>query len=477
MKKCVCVFLWVPVILFAQDLTHLYQSDFPPQEFRARWEKVFDRIGDEAIAIIQGAPQSVGRPFRQSNQFYYLCGIETPHSYLLLDGSNRRVTLYLPHARTKRGDQNWSMLLTIEDGELVKKLTGVDAVLSTDKMIRHWIRNLYKPPAPLLYTPFSPAITGGHSRDSHLSAMAEIFSDPWSGFPSRGGDFVQRLRNRFPTFEIRDLSPILDELRSIKSPREIVLLRRAAQLSGLAIMEAVRSTEPGVYEYQLEAVARYVFQVNGARRQGYPAITASGDENIWMNHYSRNQSQLKAEDLLLMDYAPDYRYYTSDIGRMWPVDGRFSKLQRELCQFVLEYHKAVLRHIRPGVTAEQILEETAKDMHKVFIRTNFSKAIYEEAARRLIETGGGALSHPVGMAVHDVGDYKSEPLKPGVVFSVDPQMWIPEEKRYIRIEDTVVVTQTGVENFMVFVPSELDDIEKLLKEKGVLQLKKPERLE
>jgi len=231
----------------------------------------------------------------------------------------------------------------------------------------------------------------------------------------------------------------------------------------------MRSTQPGVYEYQLDAAARYVFLVNGARLEAYRSITAAGTENIWNMHYYRNLGELKGGDLVLMDYAPDYHYYVSDIGRMWPVNGRFSSVQRELVGFVLEYHKAVMSRVRPGVTAEAIMEEARKAMEPVFARTKFSKPIYEQAARRLVEKGGGVFSHTVGMAVHDVGGYKDGPLKPGQVFSIDPQLRVPEENLYIRYEDTIVVTENGFENFTDFLPSELDDIEKLMNEEGVVQ--------
>lgn len=102
-------------------------------------------------------------------------------------------------------------------------------------------------------------------------------------------------------------------------------------------------------------------------------------------------------------------------------------------------------------------------------RTKFSKPIYEQAARTLVETGGGVFSHTVGMAVHDVGSYRGAPLKPGQVFSIDPQLWVREENLYLRFEDTVVVTETGVENFTDFIPMELDDMEKMVREKGVVQ--------
>ena len=171
---------------------------------------------------------------------------------------------------------------------------------------------------------------------------------------------------------------------------------------------------------------------------------------------------------MLMDYAPDYRYYVSDIGRVWPVNGKYNAWQRELLQFVLEYHKAVLSRIRPGVTPAQIQDEAKQAMETVFARTKFSKPIYEQAARRLVETGGGVFSHTVGMAVHDVGSYR-QGLRPGHVFSVDPQLRVPEENLYLRYEDTVVVTETGVENFTHFLPMELDAIEKLVQEKGIVQ--------
>ena len=128
-----------------------------------------------------------------------------------------------------------------------------------------------------------------------------------------------------------------------------------------------------------------------------------------------------------------------------------------------------MTRIRPGVTPMQVRQEAAKAMESVFARTPFSKPIYEKAARTLVDTGGGVFSHTVGMAVHDVGSYANAPLKPGQVFSVDPQLWVREENIYLRYEDTGVVTETGFENFTEFLPMELEDIERLVLEKGIVQ--------
>ena len=453
-----------------------YQTDFPPEEFRARWQKVFEKIGTNAVAVLQGMPKIDGFIFpRQYNSFYYLSGIETPGSYLLLDGRTKKVTLYLP-PRNAALEQAEGRILSASDAEMVKRLTGVDDVQPLEAMAAaNW------PSVPVTsgprnvasaYVEFSPSEGAEQSRGELVSAETARATDYWDGGVSRQRRFVELLRVRNPRMEVRDLNPILDELRSIKSPREIALIRRASQIAGLGVMEAMRSTEPGVTEYQLDAAARYIFLINGARMEAYRSITAAGTENINNMHYYRNTGDLNAGDLVLMDYAPDYRYYVSDIGRVWPVNGTYAPWQKELLQFVLDYRNAIMTRIRPGVTTEQIMQEARQAMEPVFARTKFSKEIYERAARRLVENGGGVFSHTVGMAVHDVGNYRG-PLKPGQVFSIDPQLRVPEENLYLRYEDTVVVTETGVENFTNFLPSELAEIERLVQEKGVVQKTPP----
>jgi Xaa-Pro aminopeptidase len=444
-----------------------YQLDFTPEEFKARWDKVFTKISDRAVAVVQGMPQTNGFIVpRQNNEFYYLCGVETPHSYLVLDGKTKKVTLYLPPAN-RRLESAEGRVLSADDAELVKKLIGVDEVKSNRAMKEDDLAQLKA--AETIYTLFSPAEGNAQSRGELRMANTAIKADYWDGRESREETFAALLRKRFPNAQVKDLTPTLDAMRAVKSKREIALIRRASQLAGLGIMEAIKSTKAGGYEYQLDAAARYVFLVNGARLEGYRSIVAAGTKNIWSMHYYKNTGELKDGDLVLMDYAPDYRYYVSDIARMWPVNGKYSPQQRELLQFVLEYRNAILKRIRPGAEVRQIMAEAKKAMELVFEKTKFSKPAYEKAARALVERGGGVFSHPVGMAVHDDGAYAFGPLRPGHVFSVDPQLRVPEEKLYIRYEDVVVVTEDGVENFTDFLPAELNDIEKLVGTGGVVQ--------
>jgi Xaa-Pro aminopeptidase len=437
-----------------------YAPIFPADEFVARRARVLDAIGDGAYALLQGAgPVAAYDVFRQSNDFQYLCGVEEPHALLLLDGSSKATTLYLPpHGRS--ADSQEEPRLGLEDAEAIQRLFGIERVCAPEQLLGS-VRE-----ARVLYIPHAPAEGALASRDVLCAAGRAGANDPWDSRLTREAHFVGLVRSRFPRLEVRDLSPILDRFRLVKSPREVDVLRRAAQLSAQAVVEAMRSTQPGVIEYELAALAKFVFERHGARGPGYRAIVAGGG-NAWYPHYCSNQCPLSDGDLVLMDCAPDYHYYTSDIGRMWPVNGTYNAPQRDLYGFIVEYHKAVLARIRPGVMAAQVLDEAAEHMAGTVQGWAFSKQVYRQAAERTLEFRGH-LSHPVGMAVHDVGDYHDEPLAPGTVFTVDPQMWVPEERLYVRVEDTVVLTDEGVEVLTGAAPLDLDDVERLMREPGPL---------
>ncbi len=473
----ICLFvllLIAPIYGIAQE-KHYYQTDFSKEEFAARRAKIFGEIGDKAIAVIQGAKGVADfNVFRQTNEFYYLSGLETPHAYLLLDGRNKRTTLYLPH-RDEGMERNQGKVLSAEDADLIKELTGIEQVRGVEFLANDLVgTGLIRPPAPTLYTPLSPAETGTDSRDELLNGQARVASDPWDGLPSREARFKKLLNERFPTFEIRDLSPILDSLRLIKSEKEIELIRKATEIAGLAIIEAMRSTEPDVYEYQLDAAAKYVFYLNGARGDGYASIIGGGT-NAYYGHYFHKTDKLKDGDLVLMDYAPDYRYYTSDVTRMWAVNGKFDKDQRELCNFILAYRDALFKYIKPGVTSDYVLDSAAKDMEKYLVGKTFANPNHLKAVKEGLKFRGH-FQHPVGMAVHDVGRVRGVKLEPGMVFTIDPMIWIHEERLYVRIEDMALVTKDGVENLSAFVPSKLEDIEQTMTEKGLIQFRPPTSL-
>jgi len=464
--------LIAPASVLAQEGFPLFTPDFPPEEFAARRAKVYDAIGENGIALVQGAASPAGYTrFRQSNEFYYLCGIEVPHAYLLLDGAARRATVYLPH-RNEGRERGEGKMLSAEDGDLVRQLAGVDGVFGNDLLNEHLVRFAFF--KRTVYTPYSPAEGFAMSRDLALRVVADRAADPFDGVPSREGMFVQTLRARFPVIEVKDLSPTLDQLRLIKSAREIALLRKATRLSGLALMEAMRSTEPGIQEYELDAMAKYVYYRNGAQGESYYSLIASG-RNAWYPHYNVGKRRMEDGDFLLMDFAPDVGYYQSDLTRMMPVNGKFNPWQRELYGFYLGCYQAILKAIRPGVTPQAIKLEALKVMEQLLASSKFSKPIYEKAAQQFVTSYAASaknpragLGHWVGMATHDVGEYGG-PLRAGMVFTIEPALTVPEEKIYVRLEDMIVITDTKAEILSDFVPMDMDGIERLMKEDGMLQ--------
>lgn len=432
-------------------------------EYRTRRQRLLEAVTEHApgaVVLVQGAPKpSAHARFRQYNDFHYLCPVEAPHAYLLIDGRDEgRTYLFLPH-QPDHVLRNEGPILSASDPEGACRAVGVDAVHGLDELTGYLDR------ATHIATPMRPGEGAVESWDTLRRAFQERVADPWDGQLDRNRTFLRLLRERLPTARLTDLSPLLDAMRLVKSDSEVELMRRAGRLSAHGLLAAMRATRPGATEYQIEAASRFVYLDHGALDVSYRAIAASGD-NAWYGHYNANDALLADGDLVLFDCGPDYRYYASDITRMWPVSGHYTSTQRQLYGFMVRYHLTLLDLLRPGVTAEWVQGEAARLMREEVEATRWEKPIYEEAARRAL-VFPHHLSHPVGMAVHDVGHYRGQVLRPGVVLSVDPQFIIPEERKYLRVEDTVVITSDGIENFTADAPYDLDEMEALMaKEAG-----------
>lgn len=457
----------------AQGTESLFTRDFTTQEFAQRRSRICETIGSEAAALVQGAGSvhSSAR-FRQSNQFYYLTGVETPHALVLINCETGQTTLYLPHRNVARSGKD-GHFITSDEPDWVMEVTGVDAVAGTELLSEHLARMSYRGSVRTIYTPFEPAEGPAASRDGELRVIGDRAGDPWDGRPSREGHFVELLQTRFPVLDVRDLSPVLDDLRLIKSPAEIRLIKRATQLSGEALMEAMRSTEPGVIEHEIDGAARFIFFRNGAQGEGYAAIVATG-QNAWYPHHRAADGVFEDGDLVLMDYAPDVEYYRTDVTRQWPVNGKFNQWQRELYGFYLACYEAILDRIGPGKLPAEIIRDAASAMGDILAESTFSNPHHRAAAEEFVAgyaartLAYGALGHGVGMSTHDPGNY-SQPLKPGMVFTIEPALRVPEEKIYIRLEDLIVVTEAGIDVLSDFVPREMDQVEATIAEPGLLQ--------
>ena len=355
-----------------------FTSFFPPQEFRARRTKLMDAIGPSGVAVIRGNEGMPGyHEFVQNNNTFYLSGVESPGAVLLIDGKSRETQLFLrPHNQRREASEGPQLI----PGPEASGVTGIRQVSSIDRL--HDILANLLDPSRVIYFPREPQELQGMSRDLARRYNQEIREDPWDGRISREENLAELLKKRFPESEIKDLSPILDRLRLIKSEREIAALRRATELSMAAILEAMRSTTPGIFEYELDALGQFVFIRNGAAGMAYYALVATAG-NAYMNHYHTGRSKLEEGDFLLFDFGPEYQYYTADVTRMWPVNGKFSSWQRELYSFYLDLYKALMARIRPAVPVRQILQEVASDWEKILAGAQFSLAEYQKAAEDL----------------------------------------------------------------------------------------------
>jgi Xaa-Pro aminopeptidase len=261
-------------------------------------------------------------------------------------------------------------------------------------------------------------------------------------------------------------------MRVIKSPAEVDVIRESTRIASLGILEAMKSAKPGMYEYELEAVADYLFKRHNAQGIAYFALVATGTNAAWP-HYHAAQSKLEDGDLVLMDYAPDFHYYASDVTRMFPANGRFSPRQRELYGIYVKLYKALLASIGPGPANER-LTRAHDEMVKILGTFTFADPKVKAAAERFVKSFAnprGSYGHGVGMDVHDVsGDRGDNSLVPGMVFTIEPALTIDDERIYIRLEDPVVITATAFEHLSSGLPLEIDDVERVMKEPGLADL-------
>lgn len=438
---------------------------FPAEEFAARRARVMAKIGD-GVAIMQGTTERPGeQPLRQANQFFYISGAVEPRAILVIDGRSKRSTLFL-NPRNERREKNM-LGPGLYPGEEAVKTTGIEAVVPRDEF-QAMLESIAKD-GRSIYTPYRPEVLGCASASDPAALARATKNDPWDGRGSREEAFIAHLKTASAQSEIKDLDPILDEMRSIKSPREIAVIREATRIAGLGIIEAMRDARPGMKEYELQADAEYVFKKNGAYGAAYFALIATG-ENTWYSHYHKNTRTLDDGDLVQFDYAPDFQYYSSDVTRVFPANGKFTPRQREFYSIYLRLYQALMTSIRVHVRPSDIIKEAVVKMDAVMADFRFTdekiKRVATDFVQRYRNSRANSLGHNVGMEVHDVRSLTAT-LEPGQIFTIEPAMQIPDEHIGIRLEDMLLITESGYENLSGFVPVEIADIEKSMGKHGL----------
>ena len=434
--------------------------------FAQRREAFFRKIDRDAVVILPGNSLvcrnlDTPYPFRQQSDFYYLTGYDAPDAVAVFVPNNRRYRFVLfVHRPTERE--------ILYDGRAVdtkalQQQYGATAVYFTDQMGK-LLPRIVKWDRPIYY-PF-----GHHPK--------------WDEFIVN--QFVtKRSGGQWP---IMDPLPIIHELRRIKTAADFSAgLQEAIAITGEGLLAGIRAVQPGKWEYQIQAEIEYMFRQRGAQREAFQSIIASGP-NAGILHYVRNNRQLQAGDLVLMDCGAEVNYYCGDLTRTVPVSGRFTPEQRQIYELVLRAQQTGIAHMKPGVTRkavteaiDNVLQEGLKEL-----------GLIEREADFKIFTIHGYI-HWLGMDVHDVGGYTRRgvdiPFQPGMVMTIEPGVYVREDalqrlrkkgvpaeqleriakkiKKYlnigVRIEDNIVITEDGNRNLSAEIPKTVEDIESLMR--------------
>ncbi len=429
------------------------QTAFDKAEYAARRDRLLAGIPD-GVAVILGAeehPYPVR--FRQSPDLYYLTGLEEPGLVLVLNGATKHATVFALK-RPKFGSPNPTP--DLRDLEKPQDRFGI-TVQPMESFFTFLSFAAWNPAVRKLYVQLSPPDDLLHSRAEARVANAVEMDQPVLGHAPLVSQTIDRIRGVVPHLALADVSPMLDELRWVKTPFEIERLRQAGRVGAAAVTEAIKGTHPGMYEYEIAAAAQYVNTRLGARGDAFPPIVPSGPLTPIV-HYMDNSRRMQAGELVYMDYGSDWQYYTSDITRTWPVSGRFSADQEKMYRCVLDARNAIIAAMKPGMTVDSLQGVAAV----VYARHGYAKEF---------EASGRYVGHFVGISVHDVGsDFGAQarkPFVPGTVFNVEPVLEMPEKKVHLRLEDTVLITDTGSENLTAAVPAEIEPLYALVRQQGV----------
>lgn len=427
--------------------------------FARRRAEFAQRIGD-GVAIVPAAPE---RPrnadtqyeFRQDSDFYYLTGFNEPGAVLIVAprGERERTILFLrPRDRAK---EIWEgKRLGVE--RAVEAL-GVDAAHPIDELDAKL--GAYLVGHETLY--YGLAKDEGFDRRVFAALAQARFA------VRRGGKAPQAFV---------EPGTILHEMRLHKDAQELETMRRAAAITRLGHVAAMRATRPGRFEYELEALLEYEYHRSGAQSVAYPSIVAGGD-NATILHYSTNRDVLAPGTLVLVDSAAELDDYASDVTRTWPVSGRFTPEQRAVYEIVLRAQKAAIEDVRPGKPFDAYHETAVKVLCEGLIALGVLKGSLDEA----LETHAyrdyymHRTGHYIGIDVHDVGRYRAEDdssriLEPGMTMTVEPGLYFHRDlecdERFkgigVRIEDDILCTQEGPVNLSPDIPKEIDEVEALV---------------
>ncbi len=409
--------LWIGAVVCAVAA----MAQGPQADYRARREAVRKTLTD-GVLVLFGEAAAQQEQFRNGfwpeENFLYLTGWREPGAILLMTPASD--TLFLPKHNAAR--ERYTGLRESADDANAREATGFQQVM----------------PVAQFEAQLSKA----------LESSARIYTltaQPWAA----------KLKDLAPLREVVNAAPMLDRQRLKKSTAELAAIERATDVSVEAHRAAWRRIAPGVFEYQVAAVMTFTMLERGCEGNAYPPIVGSGP-NATVLHYDKNEREIQAGDLVLMDVGAECGGYASDITRTAPATGRFTERQRELYGVVLGANKAGIAAVRPGVTMQEL--------NKV-VRDYIGGHGKDRSGNSLVKYLTHRVSHGVGLDVHDPPDAGlTAPLEAGMVITIEPGLYIPEENIGIRIEDTVLITESGARVLSGALPKEVGEIERVMGE-------------
>lgn len=431
----IMIFLTMPAILpvAVADGDGLLAGQ-PKDEYRGRRQKLMERIKDGIIILVGGREEELGEVgrFRQKNDFMYMTGVEIPASYLIMipagviEGKVAQETLFIPSRNAFQ--ERWTGPKTGPGAEAEQKF-GIQQVLASDQF-KTQLRDM-------------------------LSKVTKLYTLVPSGSiakMTREYEFIESVKQIAPQIQIADISGPIYELRKLKSAAEMVVLQKAIDITIEGHRDAAAVTKPGAFEYQLQGALEYAFTRNGAERPGFPSIVGAGI-NSTILHYNDNRRRVEAGDLIVIDIGAEYAYYTADITRTYPATGKFTERQRQIYQLVLDAQRAAEKAFKAGQTS-------MADLQRVAIEVMRASPLRDRQGNKLDRYFIHGLGHWLGMDVHDVGSYGVIPV--GAVFTIEPGIYIPEEKLGVRIEDDYLATEKGLVKLSGALATEADDVERMM---------------
>lgn len=460
MKKKISAYAaFLVVLLFGYSTVS--GSYFDKKEYASRRGKFMAKIPDGAAVFLGASKPPNSRKFRQNNDLIYFCGVEIPGAVLVIDGIKKESTLFFTISEKEADGEGISLELVRNPGEI----TGIKNVLPFERFSVFLSRLSLQ--TRVFYTMFRPGELMRDNTNEKFRALQNTMTlNMWDGRLTRELQFIKQLKDKFPQVEVRDCSPLVWDLRKIKSSAEIELMRLAGKAGVKAHMALIQSTQPGISENELASLFEFVCRKEGAQDLAFETILMSGKNHAY-GHYHKHDRVLKDGDFIILDAGPDYDYYDIDISTSFPAGGKFTARQKELYELAFLMRKTCQAHYRPGITFKAIGEK----VKQVLIENG--KDIENRWVKGVIRYGG--YNHSVGLATHDpMGTFPGNEymLSPGFVFACDIQVIHPEEEIGIRLEDTIAITEKGYINLSDGLPRTIEEIETLMSKDGVLQVLK-----